>query len=237
MRKEENCIILEPGDTLYRYDLGNNLPNDWSAEYSSPEYYSHNYGRKNVIGAFFFFENKQAAKETLAQAIYNQKVKNKEYDCGTITYCNVTNDIKLLDLTTGLFNCSNIISVLYDLDIDVVSNKFYNYQKRLPYSSIGNAVKALSSDDYHIKLNAAKEINEFFLYCPRLLGQSLTDFNNGVDFKKILNEKGFEGYVFNESPTSDTYCLFKADKISNPKHEEIYIESDCKPPVFHVIDF
>ena len=38
MRKEENSIILEPGDLLYRYDLGEKLDAEWLTDYSSPEY-------------------------------------------------------------------------------------------------------------------------------------------------------------------------------------------------------
>ena len=30
MRTEENCVILEGGDNLFRYNLGRELPTEWS---------------------------------------------------------------------------------------------------------------------------------------------------------------------------------------------------------------
>lgn len=38
MRKEENSIILEPGDLLYRYDLGEKLDAEWLTDYSEKKY-------------------------------------------------------------------------------------------------------------------------------------------------------------------------------------------------------
>ena len=40
MRTEENCVILEGGDNLFRYNLGRELPTEWSIDYSNPEYTS-----------------------------------------------------------------------------------------------------------------------------------------------------------------------------------------------------
>lgn len=228
MRKEENSIILEPNDKLYRYNLGINLPSEWSIGYSSPEYFSPKYGRKNAIGAFFFFDDRQVAKQTLAQAIYNQSEKGNNYTCGTITHCEINNEIRLLDLSTGLCKCSNIISVLCDLGIDVVSDKFYNYQKDLPHSCLQDVIGELFSEDKLTAMKAANEINQFFLNCPPLLGQSLTDFSNGLEFKNILNNIGFEGYAFWENLICDTYCLFNSEKIGNPIHEEVSVESDTE---------
>lgn len=113
MRTEENCVILEGGDNLFRYNLGRELPTEWSIDYSNPEYTSTEFGRKNKIGAFFFYDKDIAAKQVLAQAIFNQRKRGNEYQYATITHCQVVNDIKLLDLYTGLYQCSNMISALY----------------------------------------------------------------------------------------------------------------------------
>ena len=40
-------LSLELGDLLYRYDLGDNLPDNWSTDYYSPEHITPQYGRKN----------------------------------------------------------------------------------------------------------------------------------------------------------------------------------------------
>ena len=53
MRKEENCIILELGDQLYRYDLGDHLPDNWSTDYYNPEYITPQYGRKKCDRSLF----------------------------------------------------------------------------------------------------------------------------------------------------------------------------------------
>lgn len=96
MRTEENCVILEGGDNLFRYNLGRELPTEWSIDYSNPEYTSTEFGRKNKIGAFFFYDKDIAAKQVLAQAIFNQRKRGNEYQYATITHCQVVNDIKLL---------------------------------------------------------------------------------------------------------------------------------------------
>ena len=74
--------------------------------------------------------------------------------------------------------------------------------------------------------NAANKINEFFFNHPPLFGQLLTDFDNGIYFKEMLINQGFEGYAFMEEFASDTYCLLCSDKISAPIHNEIFIEDD-----------
>lgn len=226
MRKEENCIILELGDQLYRYDLGDHLPDNWSTDYYNPEYITPQYGRKNAIGAFFFYNDCRAAKQTLAQAIHDQTKKGHKYDLGTITYCEVTDEIRLLDPQTGLYQCSNIISVLLELDIDIISDRFYNYPFKQSYSILANAVDNFYSDKLNTRLEAAREINQFFKQYPPLLGQSLTDFGNGEPFKEMLQSKNYEGYVFMENLISDTFCLFNSNKITSPTHKIVCVESD-----------
>ena len=45
--------------------------------------------------------------------------------------------------------------------------------------------------------------------------QQLTDFENGFIFKKILQDKGFDGYMFHEAE-STTFCIFQSNKLSEP---------------------
>ena len=226
MRTEENCVILEGGDNLFRYNLGRELPTEWSIDYSNPEYTSTEFGRKNKIGAFFFYDKDIAAKQVLAQAIFNQRKRGNEYQYATITHCQVVNDIKLLDLYTGLYQCSNMISALYEIGINVISDQFYNYSKELSYLELNEQFELLYSEDPIQKTNAANKINEFFFNHPPLFGQLLTDFDNGIYFKEMLINQGFEGYAFMEEFASDTYCLLCSDKISAPIHNEIFIEDD-----------
>lgn len=228
MKKELNTIILEKGDSLYRYDLGDCHPAEWSICHPNPEYLTKQYGPKNQIGAFFFFDKESTAKQVLSQAVVNQEKKGINYSKGTITSCEVTDSIVLLDLETDLIGCSNIISVLYELDLNVISNKFYNFQKKQPFEQLKEAISNLYSDQPLIKLSAANEINEFFCSCPPYLGQLLTDFKNGIAFKALLEMQGYEGYVFMEQFSSNTYCLLSSDKISPPRHQIIDIDTNME---------
>ena len=47
-----NDVVIQPGEKLYRYNIGIDIPSDWSSEYVNPEYIYPNLGRKNQIGAF-----------------------------------------------------------------------------------------------------------------------------------------------------------------------------------------
>ena len=226
MRKEENSIFLEPGDKLYRYDLGEKLDAEWLTDYSSPEYSFSEYGPKNKIGLFFFYNDISAAKNTLAQAVYNQKKMGKIYNYGTITSCQVIDDIRLLDLEAGLSSCSDKIRFLHQIGLNVITELFYNYQFKRPYSELQNALEDLLSTDQSLSSAAENVINEFFYNFPPLLGQSLTDFDNGEAFKEMLENNEFEGYVFMEDFISDTYCLLSSDKITAPEHEIIDINSN-----------
>ena len=226
MRKEENSIILEPGDKLYRYDLGVKLDTEWLTDYSSPEYSFSEYGPKNKIGLFFFYNDISATKNTLAQAVYNQKKIGTTYNYGTITSCQVIDDIRLLDLETEMFSCSDKIRFLHQIGLNVITGHFYNYQFKRSYSELQNALEDLLSTDQSLSSAAENVINEFFHNLPPLLGQSLTDFDNGEAFKEMLENKGFEGYVFMEDFISYTYCLLSSNKITEPEHEIIDINSN-----------
>ena len=226
MRKEETSIFLEPGDKLYRYDLGEKLDAEWLTDYSSPEYSFSEYGPKNKIGLFFFYNDISAAKNTLAQAVYNQKKMGTIYNYGTITSCQVIDDIRLLDLEAGLSSCSDKIRFLHQIGLNVITELFYNYQFKRPYSELQNALEDLLSTDQSLSSAAENVINEFFYNFPPLLGQSLTDFDNGEAFKEMLENNEFEGYVFMEDFISDTYCLLSSDKITAPEHEIIDINSN-----------
>ena len=226
MRKEENSIVLEPGDKLYRYDRGEKLDTEWLTDYSSPEYSFSEYGPKNKIGLFFFYNDISAAKNTLAQAVYNQKKMGTIYNYGTITSCQVIDDIRLLDLEAGLSSCSDKIRFLHQIGLNVITELFYNYQFKRPFSELQNSLEDLLSTDQSLSSAAENVINEFFYNFPPLLGQSLTDFDNGEVFKEMLENNEFEGYVFMEDFISDTYCLLSSDKITAPEHEIIDINSN-----------
>lgn len=221
MKKQNDLIILESGDILYRYGLGSNYPNQWDCDTHSIEYFSEKHGHKNQIGAFFFYDNETAALQVLSAAINNQKKKGNKIIEATMSTAEVTKEMRLLDLDSGIIACSNMLTCLYDLGIDVVTDDFYNYQKEKKFSSIRKQFMELYSSDWKEKSRAATDVNSFFYDLLPVLGQSLTDFGNGQIFKKLLEEKGFDGYVFMEEFSSNTYCLFSSINLSAPRHRSV----------------
>ena len=134
-------------------------------------------------------------------------------------------EIKLLDLETGIVKCTQILSVLYELGIDVITHDFFNYFKRESFDIIRKYFLDLYSEDMQCRISAADAIEQFFCGHPPYLGQLLTDFGNGQHFKSLLQNAGFEGYVFMEQYASNTYCIFDSNKISLPMHH-VFIPED-----------
>ena len=77
------------------------------------------------------------------------------------------------------------------------------------------------SEDRFIKcdiMNSAAKIDDFFQWRVGYTGQLMTDFGNGVPFKRQLTEKGFGGYTFMEEKYVPTICLFDSCKLTTPDH-------------------
>lgn len=91
-----------------------------------------------------------------------------------------------------------MISVLKELGLNVANNSFYDYQQKEYYTEIEHDLELLYSGNCREKLGAAARIDDFFCSKLPLLGQSLTDFDNGVAFKEMLIRNQWEGYVFKE---------------------------------------
>ena len=115
-----------------------------------------------------------------------------------------------------------MISVfLRELNLNVATNSSYNYQKKVCYTEIERDLELLYSGNCTEKIGAVKRIDTFFCNRPSLLGQSLTDFKNWAAFKEMLIRNHWEGYVFKEEESSNTYCLLDATKLTNPVHEPL----------------
>ena len=221
MRRDIDKIILENGDVLYRYGLEQDFPDVWCNNIHNPEYNFDGLGHKNQIGAYFFYKDENTAKRVLKVAMKKQEEKGKIVEKATLTTCTVREDIVLLDLFTDIERCSNMISVLIALNLDVTNSSFYNYQQEKYYTEIERDVKLLFSENLEEKLEAAARIDGFFCNRPSLLGQSLTDFKNGDAFKDMLIRNHWEGYVFKEEESSNTYCILAATKLTNPVHKPL----------------
>ena len=219
-------MILPAGTALYRYCLGTEVPAVWSTDYHSPEYFWPKYGNKNQIGAFFFYPNEQTARNVLSVAVEHQESLGHPYPNNILTACHTTEDINLLDIT----NCQrpiNILNILYDEGIDVLTTDFNKYHEDMvPFNQIrgyhifimdneGTNDRIVQSDmkEYGVK------IDQFFQWRVQYTGQLLTDFGNGVTFKRQLQERGYEGYQFMEEKNCPTICIFESEKLSVPVHQ------------------
>ena len=223
--------ILESGYELFRYDLAE-PPNVWTTEFHNPQYCSNNGIKKNQAGNFFFFNSKYMAKMTGLKAL--RVNSNKGFDKLWISQCKTTSNIKLLDISMHT-HISALLLDFYLSNINIFTEKLkatgFESDKNNLYT-FRNHVKrfyeVILEANYPNNQDSNKEIDTFIkyiesYYCDNLniglFTQRLTDFDNGSVFRKILQEKKYEGYIFNESnhnEGSDTICLFSSDKLTSP---------------------
>lgn len=226
-------MILQAGTSLFRYCLGDNMPSEWTIQYHSPEYHSSIYGEKNQIGAFFFYRDETTARNVLSAAVEKSVQQGRCYDRNTITSCDTTADINLLDLT----RCDRpvqILNILYDNGIDVLSTDFSKYlDDIIPFNTIRGYHKYImdneGNEDWIIKSDMneyGNKIDQFFQWRVGYIGQLMTDFKNGFAFKEQLLTKGYEGYLFMEEKSSPTICIFDSSKLSAPIHTIVHTISE-----------
>ncbi len=225
----------KPGSVdLYRYDL-ECPPNRWSADYKNMEYVydvgCDDLKVKNKIGAFFFYENKLMAHCTGSIAAQNNN-KNTIW----LTNTSIIQEITLLNFS-GFENISSILLAFEEFGIDVLNDDFFKYDLNGNFKSFKelrpllsqlnqlNTKKKWNTEDVLLISDIAKEIGDFFNGNEQIgyFGQLLTDFGNGEAFKSLLKAKGCDGYIFRESHSSKTYCIFEASALSMPVHQEIKV--------------
>lgn len=220
-------MILPQGTSLYRYCVAVGLPDAWDPTFENPEYANHPHGKKNQIGAYFFYELESMAKNVAGVALrdYGNDHQITDY---TLTTCQTTRDLTLLDLSGNLPPCM-FLEKLYDYDIDILTNDFVNYFKNQhPFSVCKDAFQRLRKYSPFLlnmyKLTPFDEeifncIHDFFCNDGhRITGQLVTDYENGHTFKSLLEQKGYEGYVFNEERECATICIFDASNLTLPIH-------------------
>lgn len=217
---------------LHRYDV-ECPPEDWNADFKNQEYvYSdecEDLRIKNRIGAYFFFENRATAycTGTIAAKKLN---RNRIW----LTETSITNEIQLLDFS-HFEHISALLLAFDEIGFDVLTDKFHKFNSIGACKSFADLrplvehlkqldVKPDKTDKDHYEIiNIANEIGHFFSGNHRIdyLGQLLSDFTNGIEFKEMLLSKGYDGYIFRESHDSPTYCILNSDALSKPIHQEI----------------
>ena len=210
--------IIEKGVTLYRYDL-TEPPMNWDSDYKSMEYIAYKKCgmTKNAAGNFFFFSNEEVTKNTANIAM--SKLGKKEYWLTTAT---ISRNLNLLSLCGDdiLFN----LLKLHESGINVFTDDFlfsFNMEEK-SFSILKEPLDEFAKCDvYDVerKINLRNTLVQPFethYYPFGVLGQTLTDFGNGIVFSKILIENGFDGYVFDESIGGHTICLINEAVMKSP---------------------
>ena len=222
--------IISAGFPLYRYDITRSPKGKWDKDYKSLIYYWPDAGPKNEIGAFFFFDTEYEAVEVGREVLGKKKDMIRDNNpklsiwiTNTVTHEN----LYMLDLS----KCKNVVDLyvtLWNEQIDIFRDDFYRFDSlngSVPLSQIKEHVACLATHNDETKssklieckceilnlYNCIDENNQLAYAC-----QGLTDFSNGIIFKDILEEKGFDGYIFQETDAK-TFCLFNSHKLSLPK--------------------
>ena len=215
----EQPYIILPNRILLRYDL-QEPPMDWDLKYRSLEYSTNDAGKimyKNQAGLLFFYDSESTTIKTAELAM---KRHNKtEF---WLTTASVTKPLQLLDLRGGA-------------TLVILNNIFVNgidmFGSPLTTTGLKDSIplKALEPLYYYLMQSAVGgeeyndkwfQLHEPFIYPGRpysLLGQRLTDYENGEVFKSLLIEKKYDGYIFDESFGASTICLTDSTKLSAPE--------------------
>lgn len=216
---------MKKGTQLYRYDLVC-PPDNWSTQYKSIEYYDSLLGPKNQIGAFFFYDNYNDCVQTALNAA-DKNCKSEFY----ITTCELKQDTNLLHLQDT--NIYSLLVKLYEENFDVLTTDFRIYDGSYDtYQKVRDLffqIQILEENDFITTLNNIRKLITFWGQSAGLggrydvFGQRLTDFKNGVAFKRQLLDKGYEGYCFYEgcndtTPQVTTYCFLSSEHLTLPKH-------------------
>lgn len=212
-------ILISEENTLYRYDL-TEPPKAWDPTYRSVEYMGNDKVEilsKNQAGLLFFYDSESTTIKTAELAM---KRHNKtEFWLATAS---VIKPLRLLDLRGGATLV--ILNNLYVNGIDV-------FRSSLTTTGLKDSdqLRTLESLYYYLMQNVMGgedyndtwlRLHEPFIYPGSpysLLGQRLTDYENGEVFKSLLLANKYDGYIFDESFGASTLCLTSSTKLSAPE--------------------
>lgn len=215
---------------LYRADF-NEPVEYWDILHCNKTNYSHQWpdrGAKNKAGLFFFHDSIDMSKSCGKELVNQQnKINNSTNQYFYLTSTDATN-LKLIDLSNSL-SVYLMIDDLKELGINVLSDQIINNTNnktlldcfKEPYDAI--KYNNDSTQVYEITFTNGKNLEMDKSY----FGQLLTDFENGIEFKKMVLDidNTIDGYRWREDndPRGLTYCLFDSSKLTEPVRNKIKV--------------
>jgi hypothetical protein len=220
MEKQENNtinhIITDTNKFLYRYDL-DLPPTYWSANFKNFEYKDATLGNKNKAGLFFFTDSLDIANHLGVNAARNES--RNEYHLTTVK---IDTTLSLIDFSKS-HRIYQMLCVLDDLKIRNLMNGFETFENEITFKKMNQLFDEIAFETDIVKksniITGQLKFNINFRDSldVSIFGQRLTDFDNGIKFKKLVNDifPKIDGYKWREFEDNRglTYCLFNSNKL------------------------
>ena len=126
-----------------------------------------------------------------------------------------------VDILNKNFTCNGCANSKTLLELKNIVNEYC--------ISFNNPKTHLDNDSLNIAQECISKIEELYIdnFNVGLFIQRISDFNNGILFKQILQQKKHEGFIFNESNRkqgTDTVCIFSPLYLSPP--QKYFVQTD-----------
>lgn len=200
------CDTLEPSQV---WDITMATRTNYGTKYGES-------GPKNQAGLFFFHDHVDIS-HSYATGLKTKEFEYKDLNEYFITEAGLNDSLTILDFSKdhstflmieALFNNGLILPELMVNHNNANQSLDSLWQLYLEYKETSN---------WKIPLQIKVSKSETGIDAS-YFGQLLTDFENGPIFKKMLIEKGFDGYRWREhnDPRGLTYCLIDSTKLNPP---------------------
>lgn len=145
-----------------------------------------------------------------------------------------------MDLRDSCF-CIELLAVLDKSGFPIFTDDLKSW-KGVSFATLQNSIRPIeetllkdsswinNQEQSTIIGKAAAEMEQILSISNDHIGhlfQLLTDYSNGFCFKSMLHDKGYDGYIFNETnnlfPTEgmDTICIWSSEKLHTPSCKQI----------------
>jgi hypothetical protein len=226
-------MITEIDKTYRLYRCDTELPpTKWDTKHALQTNYGKKFGEKgpkNQAGFFFFYDD-----ITISNSYGSNRLNeiNKDVDEENlqkyfyITETQIKEPIKIIDFSL-CHSMFMMIDLLMKNGFDILTSEFTNHQNNRTFDDFLVHYNAYldSNDSLHaLKIQLTNHGHEFDY---SFMGQVLSDFENGIALKRILQEHKIDGYRWREhnDPRGLTYCLLSSEKLQDPKTSKIELEN------------